>query len=329
MSKQKIAILGAGNLGTALALHLASAGHDLFMYCVEPRVERQINRKHCNKKYLPNRMLPSNIRASSDLEWVLADASAVFLAVPSHVAMEVIQDAAPFLSRKADLLIASKGLDPKTLKPIGLACAEHLPSFMRKRVCLFGGPFVASEVGAPAGIVIAGKDSSSRNRLKKLMTHNAVVTTDTADILGVGYCSALKNAYAIALGMCQGIGCPANTNALLFTASLHEMERLVRAGGGHPETVHTLAGIGDLYATGLSAHGHNRCYGELLARRRTSNPKRLGLTSVEGIAATDTGIALAKKYRQSTPLLSAIRNGIKSKRDFTKPLIRYLRTASF
>jgi len=326
MKKPLIAILGAGNMATALAHHLAHQGHQVKMYCIEPEVAKDINEKHCNRKYLDKIKLDRKVSASPDIRACLKDAEIVIMAVPSFAVSEVIKKARPYLKKNAIISSISKGFDPITLDPVIMTEIAELPKELRKRVCMLGGPAIAGEMaaGSPTAFVIAGQDKKARETLVKIFHNKTVKAAPSEDLLGVGMASALKNVYAMAMGMCDGLKYSTNAKALLVTLATKEMREILKKRGAHGRTATSLAGLGDLLVTGFSPHGRNRRYGELLIGARTNDPKKLGIRTVEGIPAADCGIKLIRKLRVKAPLFESIYKGIHQTKSYEAPFVKYL-----
>jgi len=326
MKQTSIAILGAGNMATSLALHLANQGQSVRMYCIEPEVEKQINREHCNDRYLAGIRLPATIRASSLIKDVAQDAHVVIVAVPSFAVPEVLRKAVPHLRKDAIVATISKGLDAKTLEPVVVEEKKYLPRHLRGRLCALGGPAIATEMakGTTTAFVVASTDAKARKLISDILTSDKVKAAQSSDLKGVGLGSALKNAYAIALGFCDGLQYPTNAKALVVTLAVSEMAGVMLRAGAHPKTAPSLAGLGDLLVTGWSPHGRNRKYGERLVRAHTNDPKRLGMTTVEGIAAANLGLKLSKKLGARTPLLASIHKGINAESRYHQPFVEYL-----
>ena len=327
MNKVSIAILGAGNMASALALNLARHKRPIRLYCIEADVEEDFRANRCNTKYLAGHRFPKHVTATSDIAEVLKDAEDVFVAVPSFAVTEVIEKARPFLtSRVRSIASITKGLDPKTLKPLVMHEADLLPQPLRKRVCTLAGPAIAKEMaaGSPTGFIIAGRDSSVIKRVKKLLETETVKCATSLDLLGAGLSSALKNPYAIALGMCDGLHYPTNAKAMVLALAVEEMEHLILNAGGHIDTAAGLAGLGDLIVTGMSPHGRNRTYGERLVKAKSKRPEDLGLGTVEGIAATEQAVKLAKRLKVKTPLLETIDRCLRARHHFEQPFVQYL-----
>jgi glycerol-3-phosphate dehydrogenase (NAD(P)+) len=257
----------------------------------------------------------------------LDDAEAAIVAVPSFAIEEALMLSLPFLAPDCIVAIVTKGLDRKSLQPKIETARCLLPPRMRKRVCAVSGPAIATELakGKPAAILLAGEDVASLRKLAGFLANGTLKVAISGDLHGASLCMALKNAYAIGLGMCDGLAYPMNTKALVLTLALDEMSRIVRAAGGDPKTVMTLAGLGDLVVSGFSSHGRNRTYGERLVGSKTKDPERLRLGLVEGIATTGTALKLAHRIRIKTPLLAAIGKCLSSGKDFETPFTSYLK----
>ncbi|QQR61329.1 NAD(P)H-dependent glycerol-3-phosphate dehydrogenase [Candidatus Uhrbacteria bacterium] len=328
MSKAPIAILGAGNMASALALNLARHKRPVRLYCIEADVEADMRANRCNAKYLAGHRFPKHVTASPDIAEVLKGAEDIFIAVPSFAVAEVMTLAKPFLGRKIKSIASiTKGLDEVTLKPLVMSEANILSSELRNRVCTLGGPAIAKEMaaGSPTGFVIAGREKSVLQRVKKLLETQTVKCATSTDLIGVGMASALKNPYAIALGFCDGLQYPTNAKAMMLAIAVEEMEHVILNAGGHIDTAAGLAGLGDLIVTGMSPHGRNRTYGERLVGAKSKVPSDLGLGTVEGIAATGLAVKLARRLKIKTPLLDTIDRCLRSKHHFEQPFVHYLK----
>lgn len=325
-----IAILGAGNMASALALNLARHQKPVRLYCIETDVEEDINIRHQNQKYLADIAFPKNISANSNIAVVLQNAKTVFLAVPSFAVKDVLQKAAPYLDPHAIVASISKGMDAESLKPLIIKEAELLPDSLRERVVSLGGPAIANEMAknSPTAFVAASHDLEAAKHIKQLLETEHVKVSTSTDLLGVGLAAALKNPYAIALGICDGLKHPTNAKAFLLTIAIQEMADILKAAGAHSNTAHGLAGLGDLIVTGFSPHGRNRTYGERLVSANSKEPKDLGLTTVEGIHASELAAKLAKSLHIKTPLLNSVTHCLTAQTCFTQPFETFLKEAS-
>ncbi len=328
MNKAPIAILGAGNMASALALNLVRHKRPIRLYCIEQDVEKDLRKNRCNTKYMAGHRFAKHVTATNNLAAVLKDAEDVFIAVPSFAVGDVMAAAKPFLTNTIKSIASiTKGIDAETLEPLIMSESDQLPSALRRKICTLGGPAIATEMvkGSPTGFIIAGRDKVAIARVKKLLETDTVKCATSTDLLGVGLASALKNPYAIALGMCDGLKYPTNAKAMVLALAIEEMEHLIVKAGGHVDTAKGLAGLGDLIVTGMSPHGRNRTYGERLVGAKSLKPEDLGLGTVEGIVATTLAVKLARKIKVKTPLLDTIDLCLRSRHHFEKPFVFYLK----
>ncbi|MFH1621166.1 MAG: NAD(P)H-dependent glycerol-3-phosphate dehydrogenase [Patescibacteria group bacterium] len=327
---KSIAFLGAGNIATALAVILAKHEIPIRLYSIEDAVTREINLRHRNTKYLKGINLPKNISACAHPSEALKDAEAVIIAVPSHAIKKVMELSAPHFEQDSTIGCITKGLDPITLKPIAYTVTALLPKNLKKNLCVIGGPAVAMELAIkkPAGLILAG-EMKPKIHLKKLLENENLRIAISSDFMGVSMAMALKNIYAVPLGLCDGLNYPTNTKAMVITAALDEMSRILKAIGAEQKTTFSLAGLGDLLVTGLSPHGRNRTYGERLVYAKTRDPQKLGLMTVEGIPSCFLGIKLVKKLKLEAPLLRTVARCLSAKKHFEKPFLNYLKNLKF
>ncbi|MEI7511981.1 MAG: NAD(P)H-dependent glycerol-3-phosphate dehydrogenase [Candidatus Uhrbacteria bacterium] len=327
MSKSPIAILGAGNIASALALVLSRHKFPVRLYCIEPSVEQDIRKNACNSKYLIGHCFPKSVTASSDLETVLTGALDVIVAVPSFAACEVITKAKPFLDKDIQSITSiAKGFDEVSLEPIAFSVLRLLPAKLQKKFCVLGGPTIAHELanGSPTGFVVAGSDSKAVHRVQSLLTGNSITCATSRDTLGVSLAASIKNAYAIALGMCDGLKLPTNAKALVLTIAMKELELLLQKAGAKHDTAMGLAGLGDLVVTGMSHESHNRKYGERIVGAKSLKPSDLKLGIVEGIAATKLGVKLTTMLKVKLPLLNTIDQCLRNRKNFERPFVDFL-----
>lgn len=322
-----IAFLGAGNIASALALILGKRAKHVALYSIEPDVAENINKKHQNTTYLPGHILPASVFATESLSEALKGARFVFVALPSHAVAEVLSLARAYIEPDAIVVSITKGIDPETFHPLILKQIELMPREIQKHLVLLGGPAIANELamGEVTGLVAASQHRPSCEAVRQTLSHGQVQISLSEDTVGVGLCSALKNAYAIALGLCDGLEVSTNTKGLIFTTALQEMADLVEAAGGLRETVFGIAGVGDLYVSGNSFHARNRLYGQKLVTSETKDHQKLGITTVEGVNTTKTAILLSKKRHLKTPLLQAIHECLERTHRFSLPFEKYLR----
>ena len=325
----RITILGAGNMGIALATVLAANGHDTTLWSIESDVVADITRNHRSERHLPGITLSDRISATGDLT-TLRRARGVIMAVPSAVIAQVAQQAAASMPKRIPVLNVAKGIDPTSCRPLANVVAAAIGR-IGGSVAALGGPAIATEFarGTPTSVVVAGRSIDTRF-WRRVLQRPAFRVETSRDLLGVSWASCLKNVYAISLGMCDGMRYSMNTKALLVTRALAEMAVLLRSARAKPETVYGLAGIGDLMTTGFSPHGRNRKFGELIcAGEQCDIPAVLKTMTVEGVAAVEVARAWARRKRLRLPLLDLVWRVCYRSANPCRELTSYLRADGF
>ena len=275
----QFAVVGSGAWGTALAFHLARLEYAVTMWAYEPEVAEEIATRHTNSVYLPGIALPDTIRTSTDAREAAAGADVVILAPPSSHLRAVSALAAPGVRPEAVVVLATKGIEERTLRLMSMVLEETMPGLDPERLAVLSGPTFAREVaqGLPTDVVVASRGLVAARKVQDLLHSPRFRTYTSADPAGIQVGGALKNVIAIASGACDGLRFGANARAALITRGLAEMTRLGVALGADPLTFLGLAGVGDLVLT---------CTGDL-SRNRT-----LGLRVAEG---TDPAAYLARQ----------------------------------
>ena len=246
----RFAVVGSGAWGTALACHLARLDHVVTMWAYEPEVAEEISTRHTNAVYLPDVALPESIRASTDAAEVAGSGDGV--------------------GREAILVVATKGIEERTLKLMSTVLEETMPALEPERLAFLSGPTFAREVarGLPTDVVVASRGMVAARKVQSLVHSLTLRTYTSADPIGVQVGGAVKNVMAVATGACDGLRFGLNARAAVITRGLAEMTRLGTALGADPLTFLGLAGVGDLVLT---------CTGDL-SRNRT-----LGMQVAEGV----------------------------------------------
>ena len=304
----RIAILGGGSWGTALAILCARAreSHDVALWVRDAALAEAINETRENNIYLPGQTIPTLVRVQSDLAVAVDGAEIVIGAMPSAHARKIYSEAFSFLRDKAIIVSATKGLEPDTHARMSELIAQAAPDrYASATIAVLSGPSFALEAagGEPTAVVLACEDESAAQTLQqKLGGPNFRLYTNT-DVLGVELAGAMKNVIAIAAGMCQGLGLGANPLAALVTRGLAEMTRLAVALGARAETLGGLAGLGDLVLTCTGTLSRNRYVGIELSKGRTLPDILSGMKMVaEGIGTTAALLALARESNVELPI---------------------------
>ncbi|MEK7508243.1 MAG: NAD(P)H-dependent glycerol-3-phosphate dehydrogenase [Patescibacteria group bacterium] len=307
MYLNKVTILGAGNMGTGLAHLIAGNGYPVTLWTIEADVARDINRKHLNQKYLPGIKLPLAVRAGTDLKSALKDSEVVVIAVPTQAVTAVMKQAAAYLPPKAIILSTAKGLELKTGKTVSQIIKSVAPEF-HKNLAVLMGPLFAIEIAKerPSVGLLATKDKKVFDFLKKILDNNYFFTRWSNDVVGAELAGALKNVYAILMGVCDGLGYGWNTKSATITGAVRELAAAGELLGAKKETMYGLAGLGDLLTTGFGETSRNRRFGEMICVEKSVDAalKKIGQV-VEGAKTVEIAIKLFRKYKKQTPLLHA------------------------
>ncbi|HEV7395848.1 MAG TPA: NAD(P)H-dependent glycerol-3-phosphate dehydrogenase [Pyrinomonadaceae bacterium] len=268
---KRIAIIGAGNWGTALGLVAARKGHSVILCGRDPKVVDSINMEHVNSRYLPGVILPPSISATKSIPKALDGAEFVILAAPSHGTRDLLRMMRFALREHMIIISATKGIEIETGKRISEVVESIMsPVFPSRFVCL-SGPSFASEVvaGHPTAIVAASRSMKDRELVQSELSFENLRIYANEDVVGTELGGSVKNVMAIAAGMVTGLGLGTNTVAALITRGLAEMSRLARRQGGKQETMMGLAGLGDLVLTCTGDLSRNRHVGVELGKGRS------------------------------------------------------------
>ena len=265
-----IAVLGAGNWGTTIALLLNSKGCNVRLWEFNETLARDMINNRENKTYLKGYPIPEDIFITSSLNESIDGANIVVFVVPSSVmrGTAVSLNECEVLTGDAILVSLSKGLEYETLKTMTDIIADEVAGHP---LVALSGPCIASEVakGMPTTIVSASKDMDAARTIQDIFMTSSFRVYTSNDPLGVQLGGALKNIIAIAAGICDGLGFGTNAKSALMTRGIVEMTRFGALLGAKPETFNGLSGIGDLITTCMSPHSRNRRVGEELVKGKS------------------------------------------------------------
>lgn len=306
MSFAKVSVIGAGGWGSALAQLLSSRGVPVTIWAHEPAQADEINSSHTNKKFLPGVTLNPSVRATSSMEEA-AKADLFVMVPPSKFLPEVARQLGRAgVTAGAPLVCCTKGLEHQSGRLMTQVLAEIFPA---NPVAALSGPNHAEEVarGTPAAAVVAADDHELAARIRDFFNTGNFRAYSVDDVTGVELGGALKNIYAIAAGISDGLGLGDNAKAALVTRSLAEMVRLGTRLGGQRDTFHGLSGLGDLIVTCFSQHSRNRGVGERLGRgEKWADIEKSMVMVAEGVPTTRTAQAEARRHGVDTPLLDTV-----------------------
>jgi glycerol-3-phosphate dehydrogenase (NAD(P)+) len=315
----RVAVIGAGSWGTAVAALAAKAGSaaDVVLWARRPELAEAIDSEHENPDYLPGVALPP-LRSTSDLDEALAGAEVVVMGVPSHGYRAVLEQAASSIPTDVPIVSLTKGIEQGTHLRMTQVTTQVLSDHDPRIIGVLSGPNLAREVmeGQPAATVIAMRDMATARALQPaFMTPSFRVYTNP-DVIGAETAGALKNVMAIAAGIIRGLDFGMNTLATLITRALAEITRLGVAMGGQPLTFGGLAGVGDLMATCSSPDSRNNRVGYELGRGRKLDDIIAEMNMVaEGVKTTGAVLELAELHQIEMPIAEAVGSVLHEGRD--------------
>lgn len=302
----KIAVIGAGAWGTALANLLSENDHEVMLWAYEPDVVESINTMSENRRFLAGIQLHPDLRATGREEQALSGAELALFVAPSHVLRHVAANCAKSVPDGIPLVVATKGIDRDKLALMTDVVAEEIPGHP---IVALSGPSFAMEVAnhLPTAIVAASDDQEAALLTQRALSTSAFRVYTQTDVIGVELGGALKNVMAVATGIADGLQLGFNARAALITRGLAEMTRLGVKLGADPQTFAGLAGMGDLVLTCTGSLSRNRSVGLEIGRGATLNEVLQGRETVaEGVTTTESAKRLAEKLGVEMPIVNAV-----------------------
>lgn len=302
----RVGILGAGSWGTALSLMLFKNGHDVTVWSIDKREVEMLQNEREHKSKLPGVKLPEDMVFTNNLEEGMAEKDFLVLAVPSIFTRSTARSMKPYIQQGQIVVNVAKGIEEDTLMTLSEQIEEELPE---ADVAVLSGPSHAEEVGRglPTTCVVGAKSKETAQYLQQAFMNDFFRVYISPDILGIEIGGALKNVIALAAGIADGLGYGDNTKAALITRGIAEITRLGVRMGGKAESFSGLTGIGDLIVTCASVHSRNRRAGYLMGQGKTMQEAMDEVQMiVEGVYSAKAGLALAKKYGESMPIIEQI-----------------------
>ena len=325
-----ITLFGAGSWGTALSVHLASAGRDVVLWARRPEVAEEIRRTSHNPTYLPELLIPSSVHITTDLEEAARSSNLWGMAVPSQKLRVRAEALRPYAHRKVRMVSLAKGIENETLLTMSQVLNDVFDEVPRTQIGALYGPSHAEEVaeGRPTAIVAAAPSEDAALRFQSaFMTERLRVYLST-DVLGVEIGGSAKNVIAIAAGIADGIGYGDNAKAALVTRGLAEIRRLGEELGADPQTFAGLSGIGDLVVTCMSRHSRNRYVGEEISTGKSLDEVVDEMEMVaEGVRTTRSVYNLAKHHGVEMPITEAV-HAVLFKKKSPRKMVKRLMTRS-
>lgn len=302
----RVAVIGAGAWGTALALVAHDGGADVALWAHRPEVAAAIAAAGENAAYLPGIAVPAAVAVTADLARAAAGADAVLLVTPAQYVRETARRLAPHVPGHVPVVVCAKGIERGTGALMSAVAAETLPG---RTLAVLSGPTFAAEVARrlPTAVTLACADADAGGRLVAILGSARLRPYLTDDVVGAEVGGAVKNVIAIACGIAAGRGLGENARASLITRGLAEIARLAVALGARAETLMGLAGIGDLTLTCTSGQSRNYSLGVALGRGETLADILARRRSVaEGVHSAAPVLALAARAHVEMPISAAV-----------------------
>ncbi len=306
---KKVAVLGAGSWGTALAISLAKGGNETTLWARRPEAAEVMRRERHNPTYLPDLLIPEVLHITADLDEAAAEKEMWIFATPSQAVRQAALRVAPLAHQDLVAVSVAKGIENGTLMTTTQVLDEALEVVPREHTGVLYGPSHAEEVaaGLPTTVVAAAYDEDVTREIQRAFMTPRLRVYVNHDVRGVEIGGSVKNVMAIAAGMSDGIGYGDNAKAAIITRGLAEIQRLGLAMGAESSTFAGLAGLGDLVVTCTSRHSRNRYLGEQIGQGRSRAEVEAEMRMVaEGVRTTQSVHELARKHHIEMPITEAV-----------------------
>ncbi len=305
MNKKNISVLGGGSWGTVLA-YLASLNDNyVSLWMRDNELVETINQSRVNQKYLPSLDLGSELKATSDIQDI-ENADTIIFCIPSDAFREVSELASKYIQESSHLITATKGVEKEGFSLMSNILEEHYPT---NSIGVLSGPNLAEEIAAHhlSGTVIASKDAELCVSFIQDLSTDFFKVYENDDPYGVEMGGALKNIYAIACGIADGLNAGENTIGMIMTRGLGEMGRLATELGANPQTFLGLAGVGDLITTCASPLSRNHQFGKCIGKGLSVEEAKqeIGQT-IEGLKTLKVVKNIADDHEVEMPIVDSL-----------------------
>ena len=301
----KVAVLGGGSWGIALAVLLHKNGHEITIWSALEKEIEMLSTEH-EHKMLPGVKLADDMIFTTDEAEAVKDKDMLVMAVASSYTRATAKRFKEFVAPGQIIVNVAKGIEEDTVMTLTEIIEQEIP---QATVAVLSGPSHAEEVGrgVPTTIVVGAKKKSTAEYIRSLFMNEVFRVYISPDVLGIELGGSLKNVVALAAGIADGLGYGDNTKAALITRGITEIGRLGMAMGGNYETFSGLTGIGDLIVTCASMHSRNRRAGILIGQGKTMEEAMEEVKMVvEGVYSAKAAMQLAKKYNVQLPIIEQV-----------------------
>ena len=305
MKSKNISVLGGGSWGTVLANLASSNQHNVTLWMRDSELVKEVNKSRRNSKYLPELKLEGNIKATEDISLINSSEMVIFC-IPSDSFREVSKKASNYINKSAQLVTATKGVEKDKFNLMSQVLNEHMAN---TPVGILSGPKLAQEIATKqlSGTVIASKDKVLQKNVIDILGSDSFRVYENDDPYGVEMGGAIKNIYAIACGVADGLNSGENTVGMIMTRGLGEMSRLAVELGANPQTFLGLSGVGDLITTCASPLSRNHKFGKYIGEGLSveSATDKIGQT-VEGLKTLKVIKVLSDERNINMPIVDSL-----------------------
>lgn len=304
----KIAVIGTGAYGLALALMLAKKEkNSIMMWTENSNIMNEFRETKALNSIFKDIVIPNNISVTDSYEEALRDAEMIFLTSAAKYVEDICHAIKPFYKNNIPICIASKGIEEHSLLLLSSVVKDILNT---NKIVNISGPTFAIDLARnePSALAIAGLDKNALKVVKNTLENDTLKLRESNDILGIQICGSIKNVIAIAAGIVKGLGYTESTQAFLINESIHDIKYLIKCLGGNPKTILSFAGIGDLLLTCTSTKSRNFSFGYVIGS--TKDPEKikefLANNTVEGYYTLEAMYKLIKSKRINLPIIDLI-----------------------
>ncbi len=302
----KVAIIGTGAYGLALALTIVENKHQVMMWTKFEQEKRIIEENHQYEKVLPNIKIPRNIQITLDMKECIDQAELIMIAVPAGFVNDICLEMKNWIKPNQHICIASKGIEQGTYLFINDVVKKHINT---PNIAVISGPSFAIDIASkmPIGLTLATQNKETDFIIKSVLENSHFKLRSTGDIYGTEICGAIKNVIAIASGMLNGLNAPESTQAMFITESLHDIKALIQKLGGDGKTILSFAGFGDLLLTCTSKKSRNFTFGQYLATKSQSEIEEyINTHTIEGLYTLKAIYKLISDKEVDIPIINLI-----------------------
>lgn len=319
----KIAILGTGAYGLALASVFNENKHKVYMWTKFEDEKEDLNKKRKTDK-LKGFSIPEEFVFSTDMEEVVSNSELIVIAVPTAFVNNTTLELKKYIKSNQHICIASKGIEQDSCRFVYDVVYDNLKS---KNIGIISGPSFAIDVvdKVPIALALGCKNKKTIGIIKNSLENKRFKLRTTSDIIGIEICGSVKNIIAIASGMIDGMGLPISTKAFLITESLHDVKELIHGLGGKKKTILSFAGFGDILLTCTSDKSRNYSFGRILASNLNKGDinEYLNNTTVEGVYTLKSIYQLIRRKKIKIPFINLIYDIVFNKKS-AESLLKFL-----